>query len=170
MRSIRIGRTQREAANGEIETKKRPSSKGLVLTVAVAIVTVGAALLLAIIHKTVQPTSAIQAFRISQASQLPKTGEIETKTTVESDKQVLVLARYDAKKLDNAQVKFFKADGKQAFDTGLFQLSNQGTFSVSINPKVLQLGDYTVKLIDKSGKTVVHGSLKVVGKVGEKKQ
>jgi len=106
--------------------------------------------------------SSVQAFRIGTEGNLPKQGTIEKDATIEEGKAIQIQARYDHKKLEQARVKFFGSDNKEAFDTGLFQLSDQGTFSVSIGKKTLKVGEYTMKLLDQKDKTLLSGSLKIV--------
>lgn len=140
---------------------KRPRFTRKIALVSVATITVVAVALLIITLGPTKQQESVQAFRIGEKSELPQPGKIEKDATVKADKQIQVVARYDFKKLQQARVQFLDSSGKEAFNTGLFQLSDQGTFSVSIGPKVLKAGKYSIKLLNEKDATVLSGSLKV---------
>jgi len=135
-------------------------SKWLPFAIAALVVVI---IISVIVNANNSSADSIRAFSIG-GEQTPAAGTFNKNASIEQGKSLRLYGRYDPKKLTSATIRFVHSNGKEAFKSGTFQLSEAGTFSFTMDTKSLQPGDYTVQINSDKNDVLVSGQLKITAK------
>lgn len=133
--------------------QKRHLKRPKVLVVVIAIAVIILAIVAIVVARHVFADKPLKAFSIGTSAEKPEDDKFVSSATMAQGEALRLQMRYNPDIVKSMTMAIYKSDGKEEFNSGVFNLNDKQTeFSLAMNTSLLQPGNYTVSVKDQDKK------------------